>query len=217
MKRIMVYGDSNSWGYPADGSGVRMAERWPVIMGRHMDGVEVIEENLPGRTTVHDDAEHMGETNNGLRFLETALRSHAPLDAVVILLGTNDLKARFQPSAKRIADNVGTLVEKARNVGGGSVIWDEPTPPRIFVLCPPPLSERAIDPAWERVEEWAGGRKASEGLWEAMQDMGQVKEIAVFNTENFVEGGAEDPIHWTAASHLRLGQAVAHWLSTHGL
>lgn len=216
MKRIMVYGDSNSWGYPADGSGLRMDDRWPVVMARHMDGVEVIEENLPGRTTVHDDAEHMGETNNGLRFLETALRSHAPLDAVVILLGTNDLKARFQPDAARISANVSTLVEKVRAVGGGSAIWDDPTPPDVFVLCPPPLSERANDPAWERVEEWNGGREASQGLWDAMQEMGQAHGVAVFNTANFVEGGADDPIHWTAASHLRLGQAVAHWLSSHG-
>lgn len=217
MTRILIYGDSNSWGYPADDSGARMDDRWPLVMARHMDGAEVIEENLPGRTTVHDDAEHMGEVNNGMRFLEVALRSHAPLDALVILLGTNDLKKRFAPDAGTIADNIGRLVLAARQIGGGSPVWDDTTPPKVFVLCPPVLSARADDPAWERVDEWQGGRQASEGLWPAVQAICEPLDVPAFNTDHYVEGGAEDPIHWTHASHLRLGQAVAHWLSGQGV
>lgn len=217
MKRVMIYGDSNSWGYPADGSGVRMVARWPVVMLRHMSDVELIEENLPGRTTVHDDAEHMGETNNGLRYIEVALRSHAPLDAVVILLGTNDLKARFQPDADRIAANVGKLVQAIRRFGGASSVWDDPAIPPVYLMCPHVLSARADDPEWERVEEWQGAREASMDLWPAFQKLGEEMGLPVFNADTFVEGGASDPIHWTEASHLRLGQAVAHWLSTQGL
>lgn len=215
MKRILVYGDSNSWGYPADGSGLRMDERWPVVMARHMSGVEVIEENLPGRTTTHDDPEHMGETNNGMRPLKAILLSQAPVDAVIILLGTNDLKARFDPSAQKIAENIRALVAHIQECGGGSAVWEDPTVPDIYVLCPPVLSSRAEDPNWERVDEWQGGREASAGLWAAVQEMGEEIGVPVFNTDNFVEGGPDDPIHWTEASHLRLGQAVAHWLSTH--
>ncbi len=217
MKRILVYGDSNSWGYPADDSGLRMKDNWPTVMGRHMDDVQVIEENFPGRTTVHDDAEHMGEANNGLRFLEVVLRSHAPIDALVILLGTNDLKARFQPSAEKIADNLGRLVAETRRVGGASQIWEDPTPPQIFVISPPPLSERAIDPTWERVDEWAGAKETSEGLASAISAVCDRLDVTSFDSANFVEGGQDDPIHWTDTSHLRLGQAVAHWLTTHGL
>lgn len=213
MRRILVYGDSNSWGFLCDGTGARLKDNWPEVMERHMDGVEVIHENLPGRTTVHDDAEHMGETNNGLRFLEVALRSHAPIDALVILLGTNDLKARFSPSAKIIAENIGRLAVAARQIGGGSDIWDDPTPPKIFILCPPTLSDRAEDPNWERLEEFKTARAVSLGLWEAVQAVGAELDVPVFNTDHYVEGGSDDPIHWTAASHLRLGQAVAHWLT----
>lgn len=217
MSRILVYGDSNSWGYPADGTGRRMADRWPLVMARHLPGVRVIEECLPGRTTVHDDADHMGETNNGLRFLQTALRSQSPVDAVLILLGTNDLKTRFGPSGHRIAENIGRLVRAVRAIGGGQAHWEDLTPPQVFVLCPPVLSARADDPDWDRFEGWKGGRAASQVLWQAVAAMGRDLEVPVFDTDHFVEGGLEDPIHWTEASHLRLGQAVAHWLSGHGI
>lgn len=213
----MIYGDSNSWGFPADGTGRRMEERWPVVMARHMQDVELIEENLPGRTTVHDDAEHMGETNNGLRSLKAILLSHAPVDAVVLLLGTNDLKTRFAPSAADIAENLGQLITHIRDSGGGSPVWEDPKAPEIFLLCPPVLSEHANDPSWERVDEWRGGRRASQELWSEVQLISEHMSVPAFNTDNFVEGGPLDPIHWTEASHLRLGQAVAHWLSTHGI
>ena len=216
MKRVLVYSDSNSWGYLADSDCSRFEDNWPRVMARHMGGIELIEENLPGRTTVHDDAEHIGEVNNGLRFLEGALRSHAPLDAVIILLGTNDLKARFEPSAARIADNIGRLIAEIRRVGGGSPVWDDPTPPKVFVICPPVLSERANDPTWERVAEWRGAKEASEGLAHALSQICSEMDVPFFDSSHFVEGGQDDPIHWTDPSHLRLGQAVAHWLSTQG-
>lgn len=215
MKRILVYGDSNSWGFPPDGSGLRMDDRWPIVMQRHLDGVQVIEENLPGRTTVHDDHEFMGETCNGLRPLQAILLSQAPVDTILILLGTNDMKTRFLPKADTIAANIGRLVTAVREIGGGSAVWEDPTVPDIFVLCPPALSARADDPQWERAEEWRGGRLASEGLWAEVEKMGAELNVPTFDTNHFVEGGADDPIHWTEASHLRLGQAVAHWLSSH--
>jgi len=217
MKRVLVYGDSNSWGYPADGSGVRMKDNWPAVMERHLEQVEVIHENFPGRTTVHDDFEHLGEANNGLRFLEVALRSHAPVDALVFLLGTNDLKARFQPNAEKIAANLGRLIAEVRRVGGASRIWEDTTPPKIFVISPPPLSDRAIDPNWERVDEWAGAKPASAGLAASIAVMCKDEGAEFFDSAHFVEGGQDDPIHWTESSHLKLGQAVAHWLTRHGL
>jgi lysophospholipase L1-like esterase len=38
------------------------------------------------------------------------LETHKPLDLVIILLGTNDLKMRFSVSAYDIANGVGELV-----------------------------------------------------------------------------------------------------------
>ncbi|MDG1432181.1 MAG: GDSL-type esterase/lipase family protein [Paracoccaceae bacterium] len=214
MKRILIYGDSNSWGYPCDGVLSRLADRWPVVMARDMIDVEVIEENLPGRTTVHDDAEHLGEANNGLRFLEVVLRSHAPLDAVILFLGTNDLKTRFAPDAKMIAENLGQLIKKVHAVGGNSEFWDDPTPPPVFVFVPPPLSERVDDPTWERRTEWVGARTASLGLVDAFTVMAQKLDVPIFNSAPYVTGGQDDPIHWTPDSHIRLGQAAAQWLGT---
>ena len=102
--RILIYGDSNSWGYLDDGSGQRFGGRWPLQMASQLDA-EIIEECLPGRVT------HGADPAEGPQFDGTApflaiLMSHQPLDRVIIMLGTNDMKARFDRSAEDISAGV---------------------------------------------------------------------------------------------------------------
>ena len=61
----------------------------------------MIEEGLPGRTTVHADPIE-GAYKNGLAFLPAVLETHRPVDLVVLMLGTNDLKRRFGASAATV-------------------------------------------------------------------------------------------------------------------
>ena len=85
--RILVYGDSNSWGYLDNQQGMRYDRRWPIEMSRHLSEtlpVTLIEECLPGRTTDLDDP-MMGNGFNGRAHLETVLRSHQPLDHICLL------------------------------------------------------------------------------------------------------------------------------------
>ena len=212
--RLLVYGDSNSWGLPPSGSGLRMApgRRWPGGAATRL-GAELIEEALPGRTTVHDDPAMLGKAMNGLRHLPVALRSHAPLDLVLIMLGTNDCKARFFPDAGRIAANIARLVETLRRSGGGRGPWAEAPAPDVAVIAPPPIGERAEDPAWPRHEEWLGGRQASRGLFAALALQARRLGFPLLDAGAVVSTSALDPIHMDEAAHRRLGVAVAEWIA----
>ncbi len=213
--RLLVYGDSNSWGFPPDGSGMRMAapRRWPGVLAARL-GASLIEDALPGRTTVHDDRMMLGEAMNGLRHLPVALRGNAPLDLVLIMLGTNDCKARFFPDAGLIAANIGRLVECLRQSGGGQGPWAEAPPPEVAIIAPPPLGEMADDPNWPRHEEWRGGRQASLGLHEALQAQARRLGFALFDAGKVVSASALDPIHLDQDAHERLGAAIASWIAS---
>jgi len=101
-KRILVYGDSNSWGVLDDGL-KRFDDRWPVVMSRQLGSeCELVEACLPGRTVDKDDAVMSSlqpDIFNGRTHLPAVLLSCQPIDTVVVMLGTNDLKARFSSSA----------------------------------------------------------------------------------------------------------------------
>ncbi len=216
--RMMVYGDSNSWGFPPDGSGLRMApdRRWPGVTAAALDA-ELVEEALPGRTTAHDDPDMLGEAMNGLRHLPVALRSNAPLDLVLIMLGTNDLKARFDATAVSIAENICRLVTALRRTGGGPGPWADSAPPAVGLIAPPPLGPQADAPNWERYAEWQGGRAKSAELGHRLrveaQRFAPDFHAPVFDAGEVVAMSSADPIHMDEAAHRRLGQALASWIA----
>ena len=81
--RVLIYGDSNAWGYLDDGLVIRSAERWPVVMARALSArgraVELVEECLPGRTTNLPDPK-MGAFVDGAAPLEVRLFLSTDID-----------------------------------------------------------------------------------------------------------------------------------------
>ena len=143
MRTLVCFGDSNTWGYIPGSNGARFPReaRWPV---RLQDGLgdewEVIAEGLNGRTATVDSP--VAEGRNGLPYLVPCLHSHAPVDLLVIFLGTNDVGERFALPERDVARSVARLVKVARSAeagpGGGA--------PAILVVCPPPFDGHRLGP-----------------------------------------------------------------------
>lgn len=140
-KRIVCFGDSNTWGLNAE-TMERFSEeiRWPCLLQEKLgDDYQIIEEGLPGRTAVCDDP--LLEGMKGLDYIVPCLKSHAPLELVIIMLGTNDTKERFGLTAHNIAQGIVRLAEKAKNTETGH----EGNPPTILVVAPPAIDEAYND------------------------------------------------------------------------
>ena len=126
MKTILAYGDSITWGSSAIIGGPRHAyeDRWPSVLEAGLGGqARVIAEGLGGRTTAHDDW-FANADRNGARILPTLLASHNPLDAVVIMLGTNDLKPFLGASALEASFGIRRLVQVIRGHAAMDAIRD---------------------------------------------------------------------------------------------
>jgi len=123
MRRILCYGDSNTWGcIPISAARYGEDIRWPgVLAGLLGAEYRIIEEGLNGRTTVFDDP--LQEGRNGKTYLLPCLLSHRPLDVVVLMLGTNDMKQRYGLPAEDIARGAGVLAEIVRTSGSGTGEW----------------------------------------------------------------------------------------------
>lgn len=134
MTRTLVcFGDSNTWGYVPGSGGERFPreQRWPVVLQRELgDEWEVIAEGLSGRTATVERPDSEGR--NGLPYLLPCLLSHAPVDLVVIFLGTNDVNF---VEDDRVARCVARLVDVARRVPVGGVL----------VVCPAPFDGHDLE------------------------------------------------------------------------
>jgi lysophospholipase L1-like esterase len=145
MPTVVLFGDSNTWGYvPGTESGRYPRDvRWAGRLAAALDGWEVVAEGLNGRTATVDSPSSEGR--NGLTYLIPCLQSHAPVDALVIYLGTNDVGEPYRLDAETAAASVGRLVRWARfaEAGPGG------SPPEILVVCPPPFEGHVLGPAFE--------------------------------------------------------------------
>jgi len=145
-KHIVCFGDSNTHGYCADPADTETNsdrfsenERWTCLLQERL-GAEyyVIEEGLSGRTTVFDDPLH--ECLSGLDSIYPCLMSHEPVDLLVIMLGTNDCKERFNANPAAIAVGLERLILKAKTVPA----WSNGTP-NILIVSPPWMREGFSD------------------------------------------------------------------------
>ncbi|WP_172327628.1 SGNH/GDSL hydrolase family protein [Mangrovicoccus sp. HB161399] len=202
---ILCYGDSNTHGTSAiadDGTWFRYGTgtRWPLRLADLLGpGYRVIEEGLPGRTTCLDDP-FEGEFMNGLRVLPAVLRTHKPVDLVVLMLGTNDLKTRFSVTAADIAKGVARLITEIRSHQAGPVGTD----PDILVVAPAPITETGV-PAPHMV----GGAEKSRGLAPAMASIAAANGALFYDAGLVADTDPQDGIHLTAEAHARLAEGLA--------
>ncbi|WP_252946858.1 GDSL-type esterase/lipase family protein [Oceanicola sp. 502str15] len=203
-QRILCFGDSNTFGTPPmavrggyDRFGPEV--RWPRVMAAALGDVELIEEGLPGRTTQHDDPV-MGAFMNARPALRMALRSHAPLDRMVLMLGTNDCKARFAPSAEKIAAGLAGLLDIAASAE------EAPRSPgmKITLVAPPPPVEAGLFTA-----EFAGAAALGPALAPAVRALAAVRGIDFFDAGAVISVSAVDGIHFAPEDHVALGRAMA--------
>jgi lysophospholipase L1-like esterase len=137
MKTILAYGDSLTFGASPIPNGPRHAyeDRWPSALEAGLGGAaRVVAEGLGGRTTAHDDW-FANADRNGARILPTLLESHSPLDLIIIMLGTNDIKPVHGRTAAEAGRGMRRLVEVVRGHYGGKGL----PVPEIILVAPPPL------------------------------------------------------------------------------
>lgn len=202
MDTIVCYGDSNTHGADPVTQG-RLARdvRWPGVLASALgDGAHVVEEGLNGRTTLWDDPFMDGR--NGRAYLLPCLRSHQPVDVLVLMLGTNDLKTIFGRAAHEIAAGAGALVDIALTSGtgpGGGA-------PSVLLVAPPRLGETT-----DRSELWGFGeaRAKAEALPRLYRNVARIKGAAFLDAAALVGGHPGDGVHLGADDHALLGGAVA--------
>jgi lysophospholipase L1-like esterase len=264
MKTILCFGDSNTWGALPGTEGARapLADRWPSVMAATLngetaaggrsgaaggtvsgsaphadsrDGYHVIAEGLNGRTTVFE--EPMSPGKSGIAALPMLLDTHAPLDLVIIMLGTNDTKNFFQVSAEQIARGMEVLVRAVAasdagpvgeaGLGGGGerptvtsstaasaradaspASWPPVGPvPQLLIVAPAPIG--TLD---ERMRPHfapeARAREVSRGLAAAYRALTEETGAAFFDAGTVV-GAGSDGVHLDIAGQRALGAALA--------
>lgn len=201
-KRVLCFGDSNTWGYEAKtkkrfGPG----ERWTGVMQQALgEAYDVIEEGLNGRTTVWDDPIELHK--NGAAHLPACLESHKPLDLVLIMLGTNDLKHRFCVSPFEIAQS---LLILGRMVLGSET--GRSASPKLLLISPVHVTDLKAQDLFEQFG--ADAPQRSQGLWRYIQQTASALGVPCFNAADVARPDEGEGLHIRKQDLPKLGRALA--------
>ena len=210
MRSLLLFGDSNTHGtmpMPELGFAGRFSrdDRWSGRLQKLLPGWEVINEGHPGRTTVHDDPIE-GVWRNGFSVLPALLETHRPVDAVLIMLGTNDLKHRFSLNAGDIALSLEKLVLFIRAFGAGP----GGAAPGILLVAPPPIIETGC-----LAEIFEGGAAKSQGLASRIKAVADRQGVPFVDAGGLVQVSPIDGIHYDAPANAVLAHAFAAAIRQH--
>jgi lysophospholipase L1-like esterase len=202
MRSVLCFGDSNTWGFdpeterrfPRD---VRWTGRLQAALGEEW---LVVEEGLSGRTATLDSPVALGK--NGLSYLTPCLDSHAPLDAVLIALGTNDLAERYGLTATDVARAAGLLAHVVTRSEAGV----DGRPPLPILVSPPPVGDTEFG------EDWIGAPAKSAVLQLRFREVADELGYELIDLGEATRFSDLDGIHLDAAGHAAVATLVERTL-----
>lgn len=202
--RILCFGDSLTWGDDPALPGHRLPHRWPVALQSSLGpGYTVIEEGQCGRNIAMDDAPE-GE-KNGLKYILPCLESHSPLDLVIIMLGTNDLKRKFNYSLQDVAWEMERFLQKVLT----HRLYSSPTQYDVLLVSPPPLNDGLLTSWLGDVFEYETGIKKSTALKKWYREISERYEIGFLDAGEYAVSSKLDGVHMDDENQRQLGEAVA--------
>lgn len=201
--RILCFGDSNTWGLdPVTRDRFCPEVRWPGVMANLLGtSVTVIEEGLRGRTTVIEDPLVAGR--RGLDAIGACVVSHQPLDLLMIMLGTNDAKCRFNRSAFEIAEGLSELVTRVRMLPATS-----PADREFPIMLVAPARAGVLAPRF--AEEFEGAHEKLTKLARLVPFIAARHACLFFDGSAVIDMNGSDGIHFAAGAHRMLGDHLAN-------
>jgi len=193
-----------SWGLiPGTRERLAFQDRWPGVLENTLNTpslkVRVIENCLNGRRTVWEDPFKPGR--NGLAGLPQVMEMNAPLDLVILLLGTNDFQAVHTNMATQVAQGVTTVIQTMRSA---PIEPGMPVAP-ILLVAPPPIAQ----PKGAMADRFSNAEQKSFGLADKYAEISRVLDCHFFDAGKVAAASVVDGVHLDKAEHRLLGEALA--------
>lgn len=205
MREILCFGDSNTYGLiPGTKERYGRDIRWTGILADRLyeENYRIVEEGLCGRTTVFED--ELRDGRKGIDLLPVLLESHAPIDRIILMLGTNDCKSFYNASAEVIGMGIEKLLQQIRNADQNI---------KILLISPIWLGEgvwqEGFDPEFN--ENSVDVSKKLKKVYRKIADKNGCDFLAA---SDVAEASETDREHLDSDGHKKLAEAILKMLET---
>lgn len=203
-KRIVCYGDSNTWGF-IGGLRTRFDEdtRWTGRL-QHMLGSDyaVVEAGLNGRTTVYDNP--FNPPGNGYAHMKPILLSAAPVDLLILMLGTNDFQTNIASSALDTARAVQFMLAEAKKMGAERPGSDL----KVLLIAPAAMDSIRLERRFPLDSIDETGIRSSRELAPLLREVAELNGYPFIDANDYIRPGEADGTHWDAAGHSKMADVI---------
>lgn len=205
-RRIVCFGDSNTWGYnPESGSRYSDDIRWTKLLEKKLGGdYRIIEEGQNGRTIANPDPWEWG-TKCGMDQILPILESHMPMEALVIMLGSNDLKSKFGLPAPDIA---GSLQNMLKSVRGHLRYYLNKPDLKILIIAPPALGDNFASSPFAEFFDADSVVQKSKDISKWFELVAGQFGCEFLDATSHVTAGDVDSLHLSPEGHAKLAELV---------
>ena len=203
-RRILCFGDSLTWGYdPVTCERFDEETRWPCVLQSLLgDEFAVVEEGQNGRTIATDDPTK--GFKSGLDYVIPCIESHKPLEMMIIMLGTNDIKTKYCYTAGDIADEMKLFLERVLSYNHFR-LGDKM---KVLLVSPPLIGEGMAESRFYDKFHDDFAREVSMELGEQFGKLAEAYGVLFFDSADVVVASKEDSLHLDAENQRKLGRAI---------
>lgn len=212
MARILCFGDSLTWGYdPVKRCRMTDDERWTGVLASLLGSEhKVIEEGQNGRTIASDDPAE-GE-KNGLKYIIPCLESQSPLDIMILMLGSNDLKTKFNYCAMDIAGEMQIFLEKVQTHNryrmGGKM--------KVLLIAPPVVGGTGFGTWLDECFDFKRTPEICKDIPGWYEKLSVMYDCAFLDASKIVVPSDADGVHLDSNNQIKLGNAIFEKIKNEG-
>lgn len=203
MKKIICFGDSNTFGFnPNNGSRYDSNTRWTGILAKMLgDEFVVAEEGCNNRTGFFSNPD--GVLQSGQKYLPLCLEKHKNINIFIFALGTNDLQKFFSIDENIVREGLKNIINFVRK--------NNPTV-KIILIPPVVLSENVLQCGFSFQFD-SFSIKNSIKMQSVYENIAQEENCEFLNLNQYVSPSADDGLHFDEASHRIIAEKIADKIS----
>ena len=198
MKKILCFGDSNTYGYiPGTGKRYSKSERWSGILSELLVDYEVIEEGMNNRKGFFSAPESIEFC--GIKYLPICLKKHSDINICILALGTNDSQFFFNLNSDNAEIGLQTLIDSIHMANKNS---------KIIIVPPVKITENILKTHFSMMFNKSSIEKIQE-IFPIFKEVALKNNCLYLDFNEFVRPSEIDGLHYEKESHKIIAQTLA--------
>lgn len=202
MKKVLCFGDSNTYGYiPQSGLRYDRNTRWTGILQNLCgEDFKITEGGCNNRTAFIDNPS--GTMQTGYKILPEYLKKEQ-YDIIILAIGINDLQLFFNPTLDELKKGMSKLIE---------IIKTFSSSPKIILVCPSKLNLEGIEKGVFSFQFDEISVEKSFHLPEIYKKLAEKHNCEFLDLNTVTDVSPIDGLHYSAEAHQKIAKALLNFL-----